>query len=283
MSEAAQAIASPSELVSLGFLEHYSAIIKPSDALDLRWYASSGGCGVFAPSPTATLMATLEMYGRTAEPCVKCGGDLVKWNGGTGFVVTSEKKDRDPTEYELALLKLLDVEPKPIPLFGDRVCSVCDGRGWRIRSSRTHARGVETAKPKPAPKQSKGGVLIADANIARLGLVSRRLSAVQAVAPIARVALERWFAPDGDAGSLWELVPAGKTMLRTNPQKLPPQALFSNIRAEQAERPSPKRAAQIDAAGEQERTLHALSCRAWNSVVTPEDNRRGFKYRADAP
>jgi hypothetical protein len=269
----------PVEQPSLGFLEQYSAIIRPSDAVDLRWYCASGGCGVFSPSPTGALMATLEMYGRTAEPCVKCGGDLVKWNGGTGFVVSAAKKDREPTEHELMVMQLLDLAPEPIPLFGDRVCGNCDGRGWKIRASRSHPKGGETARPKPPAKQAKAGVLIADTNIARLGLMSRRLSAVQAVATIARAALERWYAPDGADGSLWELVPAGKTMMRVNPQKLPPQALFSNIRAEQAERPTLKRAAQIEAAGEQERTLYALSCRAWNSVVTLSD--RKMNYRAD--
>lgn len=267
-----------SERVSLGMLERYSAIIRPSDALDLRWYCSSGGCGVFTPSPTATLMATLEMYGRTAEPCVRCGGDLVKWNGGTGFVVSSGKKEREPTEHEAMVMKLLDLQPNPVPLFGDRVCPTCEGRGWRIRASRSHARGGETAKPKPPQKQCHAGVLIADASIARLGLMSRRLSLVQAVATIARSALEAYYSPDGgDVGALWHLVPAGKTMLRTNPQKLPPQALFANLRAEQAERPNTKRAAQMATAEEQSVSLYELSCRAWNSVATPGDRKLSYR------
>lgn len=269
-----EAVASPMPATErakqLGFLERYSAIMRPSDAADLRWYCASGGFGVFSPSPTAALMATLEMYAKVAVPCVKCGGDKQSSTPGCGFV-SSKPKGRDLTPYELEMLKLLDIYPDAkLPPPADRECPACRGFGWIVGAKRPPSGGMVTARPTGSSKSNAMGVSVSDGNITRLGLVSRRLSAVGAVAPVARVALESYYAPDGgDAGALWHLVPSGKTMLKANANRLPWNQFFANVRAQQSEKPTEKRASQIKAATEQATELYTLACRSWNSVVEP--------------
>jgi hypothetical protein len=249
-------------------LEKASAIIRPSDAADLRWFRKCGGMGVFQPSPTAALMQRLEMYAKTARPCENCGGDPVKWNAGYGFVASTRSKGRKPAAYELLQLLELDADGL-LPPEPDLLCPKCSGRGWVVRGSRSRATTSVTVRSTGSSKKGGGsGVAIQDSDIARLGLVSRRLSAVSDVAPVARAALEAYHDPDGgDAVALWFLVPAGKTMLRGNSQKLHPLAFFANLRAEQAAKPSPKRQAQFEAAQKQATELFEASCRVWNSVV----------------
>ncbi len=253
------------------FLDSHSAIMRPSDAADLRWYCRSGGFGVFAPSSTGALMAQLDMFARVAIPCTACGGDPATNKPGCGFI-TRKVVGRPPTEYERAMLALLDLHPgETLPPDPDTECTKCGTYGWLFGKKRPPSGGAITARPTGSSKHNSAGVSVSDGNITRLGLVSRRLAAVQAVAPAARWALEAYHAPDGgDPGALWHLVPAGKTMLKTNPHKLPPAQLFANVRAEQAERPSEKRAKLIAAATEQATELYAASCRTWNSVVEPK-------------
>jgi hypothetical protein len=265
-------------------LEKTSAIIRPSDAADLRWFCKCGGMGVFQPSPTAALMQRLEMYAKTARPCENCGGDPVKWNAGYGFVASSRSKGRRPAAYELLQLLNLDADGL-LPPEPDLLCPKCQGKGWVVRGSRSRATSSVTVKSTGSSKKGGGsGVAIQDADIARLGLVSRRLSAVGEVAPVARAALEAYYAPDGgDTVALWYLVPAGKTMLRDNPQKLHPLAFFANLRAEQSERPSPKRKAQFDGAQKQALELFEASCRVWNTVVEKPIGAPFLGSTTDAP
>lgn len=260
-----QAIAeSGSELVSLAVV---SAVINATDAADLRWYFRSGGLAVFAQSPTASLMARLEMFGRLARPCERCGGDPVKWTSGTGF--EASKPRSAPTERQRAYLALLELEiPDLLPAAGDRLCRDCGGRGWTLPRYRTHAAAALTARPTGSSKRTAGGGVEVDAtDLARLGRVSGRLSSVrERQGPVpATSALEAYYSPDGGSlGALWHLVPAGKTMLRTNHQRLPPTQFFQNLRAEQSERPSAKRRAQFEAAESQARDLFTATGRLWN-------------------
>jgi hypothetical protein len=257
---------SPSELVSLALV---SSVINANDAADLRWYFRSGGLGVFAQSPTAALMARLEMFGKTARPCERCGGDPVRWNGGSGF--EASRPASAPTERQQAYLRLLEIDiPDLLPPAGDRVCRDCEGRGWTLPRFRTHATGKLTAQPMGSSKKGGGGGVEVDAtDLARLGRISGRLSGVRGQqGPLpATAALEAYYSPDGGSlGALWHLVPAGKTMLRTNPQRLPPAQFFQNLRATQSEKPNEKRAAQFRAAEEQARELNDASCRLWNKL-----------------
>jgi len=249
-------------------LPRFSAIIPASDAEDLRWYFRSGGLAVFAQSPTAALLARLEMFGKTARPCERCGGDVERWNGGTGF--EASKVPTAPSDKQRAYLALLELDvPDLMPLMGDRVCRDCDGRGWALPRFKTHSTAQLTARPSGSSVSDCGGFEIDVTDLARLGRVSGRLANVRALqdrAPIAP-ALDAYFSPDGgNLGALWHLVPSGKTMLRTNPQRLPPQQFFSNLRAAQSEKPSEKRAAQFRAAEEQATELFTACGRLWNQA-----------------
>lgn len=249
-------------------LPRFSAVIPASDSEDLRWYFRTGGLAVFAQSPTAALLARLEMYGKLARPCERCGGDPDRWTGGSGF--EASKAPSAPTEKQREFLALLELEVPELIAMGDRVCRGCDGRGWALPRFRTHSTAPLTARPSMSTKwREAGGVEIDATDLARLGRVSGKLSGIRArqgEAPFAG-ALEAYFSPDGGSiGALWHLVPSGKTMLRTNPQRLPPQQFFANLRAAQAEKPNDKRRSQFEAAEQQASELFAGCGRLWNEI-----------------
>lgn len=250
-------------------LAKVSAIIPASDAEDLRWYFRTGGFGVFAQSPTAALLARLELFGRVASPCQRCGGDPERWTSGTGF--EASRDEAPPTEQQRAYLEMLEIEvPDMLPPAGDRLCRDCEGRGWTLPRYRAHSTAPLTARPSASKKWDQaGGVEVDVSDLARLGKVSRRLSAVrahEAEAPIL-LAIEAYYSPDGGSlGALWHLVPSGKTMLRTNPQRLPPAQFFANLRAAQSVKPTQKRAAQFKAAEEQAFELFGACGRLWNEI-----------------
>lgn len=261
-------------------LSPVSAVLSAADAEDLRWYFRTGGMGIFCPSPTAALIAQLEMYGRTARPCERCGGDPVKWRAGTGFIDSSTgKAPEQPTVSQSDMLRILDIE---LPfVLGDQLCPDCGGRGWRIPKSKKHARAALTARPNggagKGKRKANTGVEVDVTDLARLGRVSGRLSAVRAAEGNipAAAALEAYYSPDGGSlGALWHLTPAGKTMLRTNPHRLPPSQFFANERAAQSEKPSAKRKALFDTAEEQAAVLFEAACRLWNATHPRKDGKR---------
>lgn len=268
---AAQEIGTPSALDALAKV---SAVIRASDAEELRRYFRQGGLAVFNGSPTAALMARLSMFGHTARPCLACGGDEMRWIGGSGFVA-SRPKPRETTEKQRALLAALDIfvgADGLLPPAEDTVCRACEGRGWALPRFKTHGRGAITARPTGSSKKGGGGaaVDVNETDMALMGRVSGRLDKVrhaQGDLPCA-AALERFYGPDGGTmQALWELTPSGRNMLKKNPQRLPPAQLWQNLRNEQAEKPTDGRASQFRAADEQSEALYRQTCMLWNEVT----------------
>lgn len=253
-------------------LERVSAVLSARDAEDLRWYFRSGGLAIFAQSPTAALIARLQMFGQTARPCLRCGGDTVKWNGGTGFV--DSRTGRAPltaeaTRQSLDMVALLDIE-LPVAL-GDKLCPSCDGRGWAVPRWKTHSRAPITARPNGGsmPGKSTTGVDVDVTDLARLGHVTSwldRIRARQGELPAAAV-LEAYYSPDGGSlGSLWAFTPAGKKMLKTNPRDLYPREFFANEREAQSTNPNDKRRLLFKAAEEQAEETFTAACRVANEA-----------------
>jgi len=268
---AAQEIGIPSALDALAKV---SAVIRASDAEELRRYFRQGGLSVFNGSPTAALMARLSMFGHTARPCESCGGDPSRWVGGSGFVA-SKTKPREVSARSRALLAALDIfvpDDGLLPPAEDTVCRPCEGRGWALPRFKTHSRAPLTARPTGSSKKGGGGsaIDVNEADMALMGRVSGRLDKVrQAQGNLpAAATLESYYGPDGGTlGSLWHLTPSGKSMMRKNPNKLPPQQLWQNLRAEQSEKPTDGRAAQFKAADEQAEALYRATCTIWNEVT----------------
>lgn len=268
---AAQEIGNPSALDALAKV---SAVIRASDAEELRRYFRQGGLSVFNGSPTASLMARMSMFAHTARPCVACGGDESRWTGGSGFVA-SKTNPREVSAKQREILALLAIyvpEDGLLPPADDTVCRVCEGRGWALPRFKTHGRAPITARPTGSSKRGGGGsaVDVNETDMALMGRVSGRLDKVrhaQGGLPAAAT-LERFYGPDGGTiQSLWEFTPSGKNMLKKNPHKLPPTQLWQNLRNEQAEKPTDGRAAQFKAADEQAEALYRATCTLWNEVT----------------
>lgn len=248
-------------------LPKVSAVIAASDAEDLSWYFRSGGLGIFMPSSTGTLIDRLKLMA-PGRPCDNCGGDAETGRSGCGFVVT-KLRGKPPSADQRLVMAMLEIDiPDEMPPGADQVCKECDGRGW-VMGRFSSAKKPLTARPTGSSKRGGGGgVNVSGENLEKLGRVSGRLSAVrsrQGAVP-ADLALEAFYAPGGGStAALWELVPAGKTMLRRNSQKLPPTQFFANERADQADKPNANRDQQFRTAERQSTELHVAACLIWNS------------------
>jgi hypothetical protein len=189
-------------------------------------------------------------------------------------------------EEEARLLRLLEVE-LPSPL-GDRVCSECDGKGWIIEKYRRNFAGAVSARPMGSSIKSKmgGSIEMSGDNIWRLGHVMRLLREATARFPMATLVFECFYSPGGEpldpaeekpvtltkrrlereAGlaGVWEITPAGKTMLKQNSFKLHPLQYFANQREEQRRKPKAARGDAFKAADDQAKMLVARSNIAWN-------------------
>jgi hypothetical protein len=254
--------------------------IEPHDQEDLRWYFRDGLKRLERPSNMQQQLDRLSLYYHRARPCQRCGGDAQSGTSGTGFVpgkptVEIDPKTRlpkygcspgrAPTSDEVEHLATLDIPP-PI---GEGLCPKCKGRGW-VEGRRGSGNDPQTARPTGSSKKGGGSASSDEGaeSLARLGKVSRRLGDVEQASWVARAVLEAYYAPDGgDLGALWHLTPAGKTMMRDNPQGLPRQQLFANIRAQQAEKPKDGRRQQFEAAGEQARELLNHAIETWIAIV----------------
>lgn len=277
--QAAQAITAELEQVSISepvrphLLEKYSAIIRAADSELLRWYYRSGGLEMFSGSPLANILERANMFRYTAAPCLTCGGDEGAWFGGCGFVNTKGKRPLDDAQRErLAKAEAALDADGLLPAAGDMVCRECDGRGWRLPKKFTHSREPITARPTGSSKNGGCGSAadVNETDMEKLGKVTTYLARVRGIQgniPVVQ-ALDAFFSPDGgNLNALWALVPAGKTMLRSNPQKLPPTQLFQNLRVQQAEKPTDKRRAQFAAADEQSEALLGAMGMIWNQAV----------------
>lgn len=264
-------------------LERVSAVLSAGDAEDLRSYLRTGGFGAFEHSLFGAMLARAELFGKTARPCKRCGGDAKRWIGGSGFVnKETGVAPKEASSKQKAWLEMLDIELPPA--LGDTVCGDCKGRGWGLPRMRTQSGRKITARPMGSSVRQQGGFEMDVAQLARLGRVSGLLNAVHARSIVAAATLEVGFAPDGTSRSAgWHLVPAGIKMLRTNPQKLPPAQFFQNERAAQVKDPKPNRKALFDAAESQWVAQFEGSCRLWNLCKTERlANQVGPVVRSEA-
>lgn len=297
---------------------------------DLRRFYRNGGSSATTRSTTAACLAIIEQRSRIAIPCVTCGGNPEKWEGGTGFVRSRSlrrsapaatrrvrRPRKAPSEEVSNMLALLDItvdaggelalekearapeaaamppeleRELPVALEGDRLCPDCDGRCWIVgggkpprkgkaarpipkaspfRVSRPSLNGLPNVWPQSSQDAPAGYIMSEQMHkdLAFLGRVSHRIRTVLEMegGEAAIEALGCYFAPDGGTiAALWHLVPAGKKLLRNNPQKLHHSLLFTNLRNAQAEKPDPNRALLFEAADKQSLRLYQHACEFWN-------------------
>jgi hypothetical protein len=264
-----------SDNIGSELLPKVSAIISARDSEDLRWYFKTGGLNMFSGSPLGAMLHKMELFHTAARPCTKCGGDLQRWNGGTGFMpeeTDSESPKGLATDKQAEIAALLDIQlaREGLAALGCKLCTSCGGRGWALPKRKTQLTKPLTARPTGGSKQGGqgNGVDVSDQNMARLGRVSRRMDMVRAAQGNypAAAAIEAYYSPDAgdDVGCLWHLVPAGKTMLRGNSSKLHHTQFFQNLRAEDRQNPDNNRQLQFAAAQEQSTELFRVSCQMWN-------------------
>lgn len=233
-----------------------SDVLRQRDVLDLKWYFSCGGADKFRASTMGAMLDRASLYASTTEPCGRCQG--------VGFVARNPV-DRHLTEHQAMLLGLLDfAEVRTLPPLADMPCAYCGSSGLRVRKTSSRKAGAEPSA-RPTGSSIRGGSsdgMPADADLARMGLVARKLSLL----PKGAVeVLEAYYSPGGGTmESLWALTPAGKTMLKSNGLELPHYQFFANKRAEQQREFCPTREAVFRAADEQASERHAAACQAWN-------------------
>jgi hypothetical protein len=235
-----------------------SAYLRPSDISDLRWYFGAGGSDQFRASTMGAMLYLAELYAFRTETCGTCDG--------CGFVASSKER-RAITEYQAMLLGLIgEAATLSLPPLADQQCHRCLGMGYTVRRG-TSSRSTQVTVRETGSSIPTGGAdcMPVDANIARLGLVSSRLSKLP---QLAAMALEAYYSPGGESLlALWELTPAGKTMLRGNGMSLPARQFFANRRAEQEMDFRGDRAAQFSEADTQSEELLRATCRAWNEAI----------------
>lgn len=254
-----------------------SAVLPAEVSGAIDWYFRIGGIGAFSSSRTGALLARAELFSIIARPCERCGGDQVKWTGGSGF--ESSKKQKNPvlfkslTGRQKEQLALIEGAMPDLPAaVGDRLCGGCYGRGWALSQKVSHSRGELTARPMGSSVKAGGGqsVMAEDASLAKLGSVSKLLDRAQEIRPGAYGDLEAFHSPGSYKGTwtaLWHRTPAGKTMLHANGATLHHLLFFANERSDQESKPNDKRAAQFKAADEQSSERYRDACRACNEAM----------------
>lgn len=250
------------------------AHISPHHADDLREYFRDAVAYFSAPSTMGAQLERAMFFSHVMKPCVKCGGDVKKWKPGTGFVSSA----KDYQQHQL--LVRLGVLQKGEALPGDTPCPKCskpDRRGddpgqfgelgADILKARPWAPGwVPGSKRHKAPTaqitgSSKHGTGVPDTGgtdaMERYGRTDRLLAKVRRTEPGAYVVAERWFSPGGETlVALWDLTPAGKTMLRGNAHDLPAPIYFDILRDRQSKQRDFTREMQFKAADDQAQKLY---------------------------
>lgn len=264
-----------------------SSSLRATDAHELRAHYRSGGFDVFRASTMGAALERAAHFAYGADPCRRCGGDTKSLRAGSGFVSTeSEQRAKRlrramPSDRTRAALEhlglgadLLARVDSEMPALGDRVCPDCHGFGVVARTRGRQPGGAVTARP-IGTEARQGGVSLDEAALARLGRVSRQLTAIATLWPEWVDVLAAYYGPDGGRLSLYEFTGAGKKLLRKNPQKLPPVQLIKNEAAAERENPDPTRRALLDGAEAQARDLLHDAARAWNFVSARRIDARG--------
>lgn len=244
------------------------AYITETDASDLRWYFSDGMQMLTGKSNFGAMLDRMELYGIRTSPCLHCGGQLGETDKdgntitpekvGSGFVWdTEEGKIRE-------MLRLLDLPVESLQ--GDLICPKCRGLGfvWPKRQELSDGEMMKLHETHGAPADTSGG----SGSLARLGHVSRLISAVKRRSPRLFQVLEAFYAPDGGSEAcLWHLTAAGKTLLRRNSQNLPQRQFFENERDRQRAHSDRETGLLFRAAEDQSKELRRQATALWCEVA----------------
>jgi hypothetical protein len=247
-------------------LELMSDEIDVEDARALRTFFRHSGMGVFTRSTMGPMLDRAEMFGRRAIPCRKCGGDRTRNVGGTGWALRKRPRVKLATAIEIAIARWTKRGGVyRHELFADEPCRKCGGSGW-VAAGRKRVKDRDiTARPMGSSMDDAGGVGVSDIGLLQLASTSKRLDLVTRASPGSFDALEAWFGPDVEGlTGLWDMTPAGRTLLRRNSTGLDPVRFFENQRLDQEQHRDAGRAATFDAADEQAQAILTRAFRIYN-------------------
>lgn len=279
--------------------DHVPETLSSGDARELRWYLSRSG--LFMPEGS-TLGAQLEraMLLSAVAPCTACGGKRggsVPDTPGTGRapkrgtyrqaikawqdrevkrlqIVVATGRDDTPGIVALRAIGILVVKRAdlaeiigPLPDSQTERCTRCSATGWATVIATSGGRPV-TARPTGSSRTPwrPNGAQMGDPNLARYGVVSRRLRAVRSADPTGCEALELYHAPGGHYGSVWPMTDTGRELLRDNPMGLDSDRLFANITAVAHASPESRYRGIIAQAGFEAAELVRRGAQAWNRL-----------------
>jgi hypothetical protein len=165
----------------------------------------------------------------------------------------------------------------------ERGCLECRGTGWigeQLRHRLT-ARptctdgsghvvgGLENLDPLDvhstgSSRHGEGGYDVGDVAMFAIGRITRRLGRVYLRDPNLALALARFFAPQsGGALALWDLVPAGRTLLKQQGDGMTAAQTYQELAAKQRETQDARLGRQLAEAREQARALADRALLAW--------------------
>jgi len=165
----------------------------------------------------------------------------------------------------------------------ERGCLECRGTGWigeQLRHRLT-ARptctdgsghvvgGLENLDPLDvhstgSSRHGEGGYDVGDVAMFAIGRITRRLGRVYLRDPNLALALARFFAPQsGGALALWDLVPAGRTLLKQQGEGMTAAQTYQELAAKQRETQDARLGRQLAEAREQARALADQALAAW--------------------
>lgn len=252
-----------------------SAVLRSEDVSDLKWYFRSGGITNLTGSNWGAALEKLSMFAYGCAECEDCGGSRKKKIPGDGL--ERKRRTEQPTDEQSKLLALIDEKlAKKIaaaaPELTGEWCTSCAGRGMIPRTSRTNLHGSPTARPTGSSKKGRGGREADHGDLARLGSVTRRLSKLDEEHPGAADVLELYYGPDHDGTTvpLYQLVPAGRTLMKRNGQRLQWRQFFENELKDARDKNDAQRLALFEEAKRQAGELYRAACQAWNSVHRPK-------------
>lgn len=271
LSELVPEVAAALQTVEPTAEEPVSDVLDQADADDLRWYFRVGGLAMFSSSTMGPMLEHAAMAGSHARGCRSCGGDPVRNIGGTGWTVGKRPRAAKLTATELELAKWARGKYRQ-QFLADTPCRKCSGTGWRPAGRRVVPRARQTARPTGSSIKKSSGPSVTVNNLEVLAIVGRRLDQV---GPKHAATFMAYF--DEEGGSLlglWELTPAGKTLLRRNDTGLDPVRFFENQRIDQERHQDAGRKAAFEAADEQAGELLSRASRAWNLHRQREEQAR---------
>ena len=264
--------------------------LSRSDADDLRWYCHLGGSAVFVRSNMSQQIAHLERSSRVSVPCERCGGSVELDRIGCGFIPAHPARHARHVAAERAAWLAQGVTPPDdvaLPPEDAAACPDCQGFGFKDAplprvpaalppSDLDLESAWEQRRITAWPTGSSRAVgysdtsRVGEVDLARMGVVARRLALVAEAEPRAVLVLDAYYGEDGDQLlPLYEMTPAGRKLLRRSRNELDLTATqrLENEIATEAQRPDPNRRALLDTALSQAGELLQNACQVWNRLV----------------